>query len=153
MIIAGFFCLGSVLSALSQTQGAYGNVDNKSISLLDPSRFSIHNMVSFGASAASGSSLQSQGLYNTMMTYQFAQPVTVRLNFGLPIYSTYSTAQNLTADNISSADYFKNMPLDFSVSWKPTQNFMMNISMIRNPQPTMFGSSGFFNDFLMPARR
>lgn len=74
---------------------------------LDPSRFSIHHSLSFGMGAAGGSSLQSQSLYSTMLTYRFSQPVTLNLNFGFPLFSTFSSTQNLTAQNIRSGIFQK----------------------------------------------
>jgi hypothetical protein len=80
------------------------------------------------------SSIQSQGIFNTMLSYQFALPITVNLNFGLPLYSTFSSAQNLSAKNISSAEYFKNMPIDFSMFWEPSNNLLFQLNVVRNPQ-------------------
>jgi hypothetical protein len=92
-----------------------------------------------------GSPLQSQSVYNTMLTYQFSQPVTLNLNFGLPIYSTFSTAQNLTEKNITSLEYFKSMPIDVSLSWKPSNNLFFQINVVRNPQYDLF--SGPYSPF------
>jgi hypothetical protein len=77
-------------------------------------------------------------MYNTMLAYQFALPVTVTLNFGLPIYSSFSPAQNLTASNLTSAEYFKNMPIDLSLSWKPLNNLFFQLNVVRNPQYDYF---------------
>lgn len=80
-----------------------------------------------------------------MMQYKFVQPVTLNLNFGLPLYNTANPMQNLTADNIKSADYFKSMPFDATLSWKPQENFMLQFSVIRR------SASDYFNsDFYSP---
>jgi hypothetical protein len=111
-------------------------------SFLDPSRFTIHNGLSFGMISGSSSNIKSQSLYTTMMQYQFAAPVTVNLNFGLPIYSTLSSAQNLNKDNLQSLEYFKNMPWDVSLTWNPLKNMALRFSMVhQNYSP--------FQDYLM----
>jgi len=122
------------LSAFGQTKDAYEQPEGKTNtakSLLDPSRFDIHHAMSFGASTSTGSSLKSQSLYTSMIQYKFAQPVTLNLNFSLPIFSTYNKAQNLTTQNIQSMEYFKNMPFDATLSWKPKENLMLQLSIIR----------------------
>jgi hypothetical protein len=122
------------LSAFGQTKEAYDQPEgqtNTAKGLLDPSRFDIHQAMSFGASTGAGSSLKSQSLYTTMIQYKFAQPVTLNLNFGLPIFSTYNQAQNLTTQNIQSMEYFKNMPFDATLSWMPKQNLLLQLSIIR----------------------
>jgi hypothetical protein len=110
---------------------------------LDPSRFSIHNCMSFGMATASGSSLQSQGLYSTMLTYKFSQPLTLNLNFGFPLFSTFSAGQNLNAQNIVSAEYFRNMPIDFSLAWKASDNMSFMLSFQRVPE-------SYYSDYNSP---
>ncbi|MDD5676168.1 MAG: hypothetical protein PHC61_18495 [Chitinivibrionales bacterium] len=101
--------------------------------LLDPSRFSIHNSLSFGMASSSGSSLKSQSIYGTMMQYKFVQPVTLNLNFGLPIFSTANSAANLNGANLSSAQYFSAMPLEASLLWQPKDNLLFRFSFARQP--------------------
>ena len=129
----------------SQSEDAYstGDTEKKSVGLLDPSRLTIHNSVSFGAMSGAGSNgLQSQSLYTTMMRYQFAAPVTLNLNFGLPIHSTFSSGQNLTSDNLQSLDYFKSMPIEMSLQWQPTDNTMLQLHFIKAP-----AGGYFYNNF------
>jgi hypothetical protein len=142
-----FIILSLSLAAIGQTKDAYDQTDGKTNtakSLLDPSRFDIHQSMSIGASTSAGSSLKSQSLYTTMIQYKFAQPVTVNLNFGLPIFSTYNQAQNLTTQNIQSMEYFKNMPFDATLSWKPKENLMLQLSIIRRTAND-FLSNGYFS--------
>jgi hypothetical protein len=42
-------------------------------------------------------------------------------------------SQNLTAQNIKSADYFKNMPIEASLAWKPTDNLFFQLSFVHAP--------------------
>ncbi len=127
----------------AQTKDAYetgdGGIEGKK-GLLDPSRFSMQNSVSFGmtSSGLSKSDLKSQSLYSTLLQYRFNAPVTVNLNFGLPIHSTMSSAHNLNLNNIESMDYFKNMPISGSITWQPRQNFFIQLNVERN---TYSGSS------------
>lgn len=119
----------------SQTVEAYNDDDSeqKKTGFLDPSKFSMNHNVSFGmASSSQYSGLQSQSLYTTMMTYQFSQPVTLNLNFGLPIHSSMNSAHNLSYDNVQSLDYFKNMPLSASLTWQPSENFAIQVGVMRN---------------------
>jgi len=122
------------VNASAQDAAAY---DQKSVSttgLLDPSRFSVHNSVSFGAASFGGSSsLKSQSLYSTMMQYKFVPPVTLNLNFALPIYSSFNSAANLNGTNISSAQYFSTMPFEASLAWQPKDNLLLRLSFIRQP--------------------
>ncbi|MBN1983117.1 MAG: hypothetical protein JW795_16405 [Chitinivibrionales bacterium] len=113
---------------------------------LDPSKFSIHHSISFGMST-SGSShgLQSQSLYTTMLTYQFSAPITVNVNIGLPLYSSYQGGFNLNKSTLQSAEYFKNIPLDATLTWQPSSHFSMQINVIRNSSVTDYHSfSPFF---------
>lgn len=128
---------------LAQTKDAYETNDSSKAGILDPAHFSMHNSVSFGMASSSGSSgLQSQSLYSTMLKYQFNAPVTVRLNFGLPIHSTISSAQNLTRDNIESLEYFKNMPISASLTWQPTPKMLFSLNFAKNVY-----SNYFFDDY------
>ena len=118
----------------SQTIESFEDTNGqKKTGLFDLSRFSINHSVSFGMSSSSNQSgLQSQSLYSTMMTYKFSNPITLNLNFGLPIHSTYFSKHNLTPDNVESLDYFKSMPIDASLLWQPTEKLTMKISIERN---------------------
>jgi hypothetical protein len=131
-------------TAFSQDEAAYGSSEEqKNGGLFDPSRLSIRNSVSFGAMSSNGvSGLKSQSLYTTMMQYQFVAPVTLNLNFSLPIHSTFSQANNLSASNLQSLDYFKNMPFEMSLSWQPTKNTLFRFSVSK----AAWGNY-FYNDF------
>jgi hypothetical protein len=135
-------CLVSL--ALGQDADSYKSTgDSLKGGWLDPSRFSFHNSVSFGMASASGSSLQSQGLYSTMLTYKFSQPITLNLNFGLPLFSTFAAGQNLSSQNLTSMEYFRNMPIDVSLAWKATDNMFFLLSFERAP-------AGYYSDFNSP---
>jgi hypothetical protein len=139
VIVLLFTCL-----AFGQDAQAYTSTgDSIKGGLLDRSRFSIHNSLSFGMGAASGYSLQSQGLYSTMLTYKVSEPITLNLNFGFPLFSSFNATQNLNSQNITSAEYFKNMPLAASLSWKPTDNMFFLLSFERMP-------GGYYSDFSSP---
>ena len=149
------FALIAANSSFAQSADAYSDAGDSTSpvrtgGLFDKSRFSLHHALSFGAGMGGGSGLQSQGLYTTMLQYKFAAPLTVNLNFGFPLYSTFNSAANFSATNLKSADYFKNMPLDFALTWKPRDNMMMRLNVVRNPQPTMFSRSmmPFENDLI-----
>jgi hypothetical protein len=97
------------------------------------------------------SNVKSQSVYSTMMQYQFNAPVVLSLNFDMPIHSTFNQYSNLTQDNLQSLDYFRNMPIDASISWFPTQNFMMRLSVIKMPESgyyySGFNRPSMFNRF------
>jgi hypothetical protein len=133
-LFVGIALLCMVNIAFSQTVEAYEDKTEESkTGLLDPSRFSVNHSVSFGmASSSQYSGLKSQSLYTTMMTYKFSKPVTLDLNFGLPIHSTFSSAHNLNQENLQSMDYFKNMPLSAFVTWQPTENLAIQVGVMRN---------------------
>jgi hypothetical protein len=137
VIIVSGILLAATLG-FGQTQDAYdqGEGSSKSIKgLLDPSRLTVSHSMSFGmASGGGSSSLQSQSFYSTMMQYKFTAPVTLNLNFAMPIHSSYSQYQNLSSQNLQSFDYFRNMPFDVSLSWKPSEKFQFNISIVKYPE-------------------
>ena len=140
-----FLCaLLIAISSQAQTEDAYQTDDTQQkTGLTDPSRLSINHALSFGAASYSGySGLKSQSLYSTMMQYRFMAPVTLNLNFGLPIHSTFSSAQNLTADNLQSLDYFKSIPFDFSLTWQPSEKLMMRFSVVKQSY-----SDFYYNDY------
>jgi hypothetical protein len=142
---------------MAQTQDAYdqGEEASKTTSgLLDPSRFTVSHSMSFGmASGGVSSSLQSQSFYSTMMQYKFTAPVTLNLNFAMPIHSTYAQQQNLTSNNLQSFDYFRTMPFDVSLSWKPSDRFQFNLSIIHNPYQYGYGNGyGMYDYGFMPWR-
>lgn len=132
--------IGFIISFCMTQCFAQGAADFKSTGsdstkggLIDLKRLTVFNSISYGmASFGGGSPLQSQGLYTTMLSYRFSQPVTLNLNFGFPLMSTYSQAQNLNAQNIQSLAYFKSMPIDMSLSWQPKPNLFFNLSVMRN---------------------
>lgn len=141
--IAMLVCL-SILSVSAQDQDAYtSSSEQTGNSLFDPSRLSIQHSLSFGMASATGvSDLKSQSLYTTMLQYKFTAPVTINLNFSLPIHSTFSSSQNLTPNNLSSMEYFKNVPFNFSINWQPTQNMLFHINVSR-----ITASSYFWDDY------
>jgi len=131
-MLAIFLCCIAVSAQDKDAYQAEGESAGARTSLLDPSRFSINHSLSFGAMSGSGfNSLQSQSLYSTMMQYRFAAPVTLNLNFGLPIHSTFSQSQNLTGSNIQSLDYFKSIPFEMSLNWKPTGNTNLQFTIAK----------------------
>lgn len=132
----------------AQDKSAYQTPDEqKSTGLLDPSRLTVQNSISFGAmsNGSSASGLQSQSLYTTMMRYRFVAPVTLNLNFGLPIHSSFSSAQNLSTNNLQSLDYFKSMPFQMSLDWQPTDNMMFRLSIMKAPANNFFYNEGYGN--------
>ncbi len=141
-----------VAAAVAQTEQAYEQDEaEESRSLLDPSRFTVHHSLSFGMSSSSNSSLKSQSLYTTMIQYRFAKPVTLNLNFGLPIHSTYSSGRNLNWDNIESLDYFKSMPFDVALSWQPREDMLFRLSVSKHSvedYQSRFLRSPYFYDVL-----
>jgi hypothetical protein len=132
----------------AQTADSYlPSKDSSKAGLLDPSKFSINHSVSFGMSSASGSSMKSLGLYSTMLSYRFSQPVTLHMNFGFPLYSSYSPMANPSSQSLRSMEYFKNMPMDFTLSWQPRDNLLLQMSVIRAPQDY------FYSPYYFPGNR
>lgn len=137
--------------AFSQSEDAYGSGDSQGKGFLDPSRLTVHNSLSFGMLSGAGESgLKSQSLYTTMMQYKFTAPVTLNLNFGLPIHSTLSSAQNLSSANLQSMEYFKNMPLDVSLSWQPNPNMLMQFSIVKYAPDSFYGGYSNMYRYLSP---
>ncbi len=141
--------LAAALSIFAQSESAYeddnsSSDSSSSTSLLDLSRLSVSHSMSFSMGGSQFSDLKSQSLYSTMMTYRFNAPLELSLNFALPIHSTFNTNQNFNQENIQSLDYFKNVPFDVSLSWKPTENLTLRFSAMRIPEDTYYGYSGFF---------
>jgi hypothetical protein len=132
-----FACISVLLWAVmcaAQTEAAYESEDkNESPGLLDPSRLTVHHSAAFGMSSSSGSSMKSQSLYSTYMQYKFSAPVTLDLNFSLPIHSTYAKAFNLTSENLQSKQYFESVPFDVSLSWRPLDNLLMRFTVAKSP--------------------
>ena len=107
--------------------------DSSKGGLIDLKNLTVNHSISYGMSSfGGGSPLMSQGLYTTMLTYRFSQPVTLNLNFGFPLMSSFSQAQNLNAQNIQSLAYFKSMPIDMSLTWQPKPNLLFNLIVARN---------------------
>jgi hypothetical protein len=129
--------LFAAVGAFSQTKESF-NQEGTKAGLLDPSRLSIQHNLSFGLGGSSAMNMQSQGLYSTLLTYKFSQPVTLHLNFGFPLYSTFSPYGNLNQQNVTSLAYFKNMPIDATISWQPTNNVSLHLNVVRNPQYDYF---------------
>jgi len=140
-------------TGFAQTPQAFGAGASESAAkgLLDPARFDIHHAISFGAASSTGSEIKSQSLYSTMIQYEFAKPVTLNLNFGLPIHSTFNQYQNLNSQNIQSLDYMRSMPWDVSLSWQPRENLFMRLSVVRRTFEDDY-NSGFFGHGLYPYR-
>jgi hypothetical protein len=120
---------------LSQTKADYGSSSGGDSSKV----FGLFGMLSGGGS----SSIQSQSFYSTMLQYRFAAPVTLNLNFGLPIHSTFSPYQNLTGENMQSLNYFKNIPFDVSLTWQPSERFFFNFSIVNYPSYYGYGYDMF----------
>jgi len=136
---------------LAQSQDAYENKSADSTTnkgFWDPSRLSVSRSMSFGmaSNTAGASSMQSASFYSTNMQYKFVAPVTLNLNFALPIHSSFSKYQNFSTDNIQSLEYFKNMPFDVSVSWQPTKNFHFILSVVKA------AGDGYYSSAVDPMR-
>ncbi|MBD3421209.1 MAG: hypothetical protein GF398_13920 [Chitinivibrionales bacterium] len=133
--------------APAQTAQAYADDTQSSpnAGLLDPSRLKVNHSMSFGMSATGKDDVISQSLYATMLQYKFTAPVTLNLNFGFPLHSSYAPDRNLNATNVKSADYFRNMPLNMHLTWQPNDNFMMRFSVVRDNDP--YYSEGPFPSF------
>jgi hypothetical protein len=140
LCLTGIMLSISLVSAQTKADYDVGSDSTKSKGLLDPSRLSVSHSMSFGALSGGGSSsIQSQSFYSTMFQYKFAAPVTINLNFSLPIHSTMSPYQNLTSQNMQSLNYFKSIPFDVSLSWKPSDRFQFNFSVVNYPAYSGYG--------------
>jgi hypothetical protein len=141
-------------TAICQTAPNQGSASESASSTLQgaatPSPLTIQHSLSFGmASGFGSSSLQSQSFYSTLMQYKFSAPVTLNLNFGLPIYSSFSPYQNLSAQNLQSMNYFKNIPFEASLAWKPSDRLQFNFMVVNAPASSNLGY-GVFGPGLMP---
>ncbi|MDO5577338.1 MAG: hypothetical protein Q4F84_09685, partial [Fibrobacter sp.] len=131
-------------SVFSQSEQAYESDENNNGGIFDPSHFSMQHGLSFGmASSGNLSNAKSQSLYTSMMQYKFNAPVTLNLNFGLPIHSTFSSAQNLSSANLKSMDYFKDIPFDVSVTWQPTDRMLFHFGVSRYTPSSYYFSDPF----------
>jgi hypothetical protein len=137
----------------AQSEGAYdlGNSyfagGDSATGLLDPSRLKVSHAMSFMAGGSRFADVKSQSLYSTMLQYKFNAPVVLSLNFDMPIHSTFNRYNNFTTDNLSSLDYFRNMPIDASVTWMPKENLMFRVSVIKMPE-----TGYFYNGLYAPNR-
>lgn len=137
IVTAATVCLVTMAGGAvwAQTSEAYDTKKTETVTgLLDPSRFSLNHSLSFGMMGSSTSNVKSQSLYSTMMRYDFVAPVTLNLNFSMPIHSTFNSGSNLTSENIESAEYFRNMPVAASLTWQPRDNLLMRFSVVRDPR-------------------
>lgn len=118
--------------------GAFSTPADSSTGLLNPSRLKISHSMGFMAGGSRMADIKSQSIYSTMLQYKFNAPVVLSLNFNMPIHSTFNPYNNLTTDNLSSLDYFRNMPIDASIAWMPTQNLLFRVSVIKQPDVGYF---------------
>ncbi|MCL2220291.1 MAG: hypothetical protein FWC23_09190 [Chitinispirillia bacterium] len=154
--IAVALVLTAAVSLFAQSEGAYDIGSSGSSpagdgpaysGLLDPARFQVNHSMSFMAGGTRVADVKSQSVYSTMMHYRFNAPVVLSLNFDMPIHSTFNRYGNFTSDNLQSLDYFRNMPIDASITWMPSDNFMLRVSVIKQPE-----SAYFYNGFYRPDR-
>ena len=145
--------LVAAASLFAQTTTDYGSSDKKHSGLFDPSKLTVQRSISFGMAAiqTSNNSLLTQSMYSTRLLYKVAPPVTLKLDFGLPIYSNYATRSNISVDNIQSLDYFRNIPFEAALSIKPRDNLLLQLSVAKNTgtqygPATMWGHRGFFGE-------
>ncbi|NLE02125.1 MAG: hypothetical protein GX640_19870 [Fibrobacter sp.] len=133
-----------VFFSFAQTKDAYDSEYEKGAGLFDPSRLTIQHSLSFGMASTSGiSNMKSLSQYTTSLQYQFIAPVTLNLNFSLPIHSTFSSVNNMSVSNIQSLEYFKNIPFDVSLTWKPSENVNFSINVARYTEGSYF-ADGFY---------
>lgn len=129
----------------AQTKDAYESTEKSKGGLLDPSRLTVNHSLSFGMGSNSGiSSFKTQSMYGTMLQYSFVAPVTLNLNFALPIHSTFNSTQNLNMTNLRSADYFNSIPFDFSMTWKPSENTNFTLSISKMNYNDYYGNYGLY---------
>jgi len=126
--------------------GSYFSGSDSSVGLLDPSRFKVSHAMSFVAGGSRFADVKSQSIYSTMLQYKFNAPVVLSLNFNMPIHSTFNQYSNLTTDNLSSLDYFRNMPIDASVTWMPKENLLFRVSVIKQPDAGYFYNGLYASD-------
>jgi hypothetical protein len=88
-----------------------------------------------------------------MIQYQVSKPLTLNLNFGIPLHSTSNPQRNLTAQNIESAAYFQNIPFDVSLSWQVHQNLLMRFAVSRQSAEDAFGGGLYRDMFSDPIER
>ena len=139
--------------ASAQTAQSFEQENKKETgSLLDPSRLTVRHSISMGMSTSSGSDIKSQSLYSTMLQYQVSPPVTLQLNFGLPIYSTYSPLANFNKENVVTGNYLMSMPIEAAITWQPQENMLFRFSVVNRPNSSPYDfmtRSNFFNPMLI----
>ena len=137
----------------AQTAQAFEQENKKATgSLLDPSCLTVHHSISMGMSTSGGSDIKSQSLYSTMLQYQVSKPVTLQLNFGLPIYSSFSKFANFDKENLVTGNYLRSMPIEAAVIWQPQENMLFRFSVVnrQNSSPYDFLTrSSFFDPMLI----
>jgi len=153
LVVLFIISFSTVIAA--QNKDAFNSPNqSETTSFLDPSKFSVNHSMSFGmASGTNWGGIKSQSLYSTMMQYKFSEPVTLNLNFSLPIYSSFSSAQNLTGNNLESMEYFQNVPFDVSLTWKVRKNMLMQFSVIRSTPDQIFGTTSNYDLFGDPIKK
>jgi len=125
--------LSAVSFVFAQTEQAYQSDEKaEGSSFFDPSRLKVNHATSFAMSTGGAMGPNSESLYSTMLEYNFVAPVTVRLNFSLPIHSTYSSSMNFTSQNLTSTEYFQSIPFDAQVLWQPRENVSVLFSFSRS---------------------
>ncbi|NLW31307.1 MAG: hypothetical protein GXY77_07620 [Fibrobacter sp.] len=153
--LAIFIFVCSISSAIfGQNEKAYESDQKSNLGIFDPSHFSMQQGLSFGMASHSGfSNVKSQSLYTAMMQYRFNAPVTLNLNFGLPIHSTFSSAHNISANNLHSMDYFKSVPFDVSLTWQPTDRMLFHFGVSKYTSSPYFFADPYYDPFNSLMRR
>ncbi len=91
--------------------------------LIDLSRFDLHHSLSYSMSSGSGYRSQSAGLWTTELGYRISDPLRVSLNVGATITPGGESLFNE-----------RNVFLQgFNLDYRPSKNFMLNISYINMP--------------------
>ena len=113
--------------------------------LIGIKKLTVNHMLSFEAGTGSwNGGVATQGMYTTMLTYRFSRPVTLNLDFGFPIMSSWNSSQNFNAKNIQSLEYFRNMPINMSMTWQPRDNLLFQFSVVHAPG---YGAYGYYDPF------
>jgi len=116
----------------STTTNLLGSESNtKTFSLLDPSRFKLHQSYSFSYFSGGGTS-SSLGIYTTTLNYQISNPLSLTLSLNYLHQPLTVVGRNY--------DGIKNAVLpNFQLYYHPNSNFSFMINVVTCPSPNDWG--------------
>jgi hypothetical protein len=111
-------------------------ISKNSWSLLDPSRFKMHQSYSFGFYSGGGHST-SIGYYLNSIEYTFSNPLTVRLDLGF----VHNPGAMLGSSSSKAGAFVPG----FSLNWRPSASFNFRLDFRQVPVVNGFGYNNYYN--------